>query len=119
MNLTQEQIKGQETVNNIIQECWKDESFKQELLKNPTAKLEEFLGKKLNFKSKAIKVMDQTDENCIYINIPKKLDIDEMELSEEQLEQVSGGILGCIAACICIAYCAYEVGCGAAAAAND
>ena len=43
-------------------------------------------------KGKKIVVEDQTESNVIYINIPQKVNIDEFELTEEQLETVSGGV---------------------------
>lgn len=40
---------------------------------------------------KTLVVRDQTDESTVYINIPVKLNIDDIELSEEQIEVVAGG----------------------------
>ena len=34
---------------------------------------------------------DQSDSNKIYLNIPQKIDFENLELSEEQLEKVAGG----------------------------
>jgi hypothetical protein len=36
-------------------------------------------------------VRDQTDESTVYINIPAKLNTEDVELNEEQLEVVAGG----------------------------
>jgi len=41
-----------------------------------------------------IVVEDQTDESIIYLNIPRKVNLDEFELTDEQLEMVAGGIVG-------------------------
>jgi hypothetical protein len=41
---------------------------------------------------KKIVVEDQTDESVIYLNIPAKVNIDDLTLTEEQLEQIAGGI---------------------------
>lgn len=38
-------------------------------------------------------VSDQTDPNMMYLYIPPKPDFDDMELTNEQLEQVAGGEL--------------------------
>ena len=42
---------------------------------------------------KSLIVSDQTDETIVYINIPAKQDLENMELNEEQLEAVAGGIM--------------------------
>ena len=98
MEFTQEQ----KVYAEIVQKAWEDAEFKKELVANPTATIEKFTGNKLNLpKGKTLVVRDQTDESVIYINIPasqkKSADV---ELNEEQLEAVSGGVVigpgGCI-----------------------
>jgi hypothetical protein len=97
MEFTQEQKLYAE----IVQKAWEDATFKKELVANPVATIEKFTGKKVNLpEGKTIVVRDQTDESVAYINIPaspkKAVDV---ELNEEQLEVVAGGIVwpgGCI-----------------------
>ncbi len=94
LQLTEKQQKAQEVMNNIISKCWEDKTFKQQLVANPVATIEKFTGKPTNIpKSKELVVIDQTDNRYIYFNIPTEPKIEEMELTDEQLELVSGGIL--------------------------
>jgi lactobin A/cerein 7B family class IIb bacteriocin len=68
------------------------------LIKNPVAAIEKVIGKDLtNLNDKRIVVEDQTDESVIYFNIPAKVNLNELELTEEQLEMISGGILPLVA----------------------
>jgi hypothetical protein len=88
MVFTQEQKLYEE----IVQKAWEDSNFKQELMTSPVTTIEKFTGKKLNLpEGKTIVVSDQTDDSAVYINIPAMTSIDNMELSEEQLEAVAGG----------------------------
>ena len=92
MEFTQEQKLYAE----IVQKAWEDTAFKKELVANPLATIEKFTGKKINLpKGKTLVVRDQTDGSVVYINIPatpkKSVDV---ELNEEQLEAVAGGIEG-------------------------
>ncbi|MDR6158247.1 hypothetical protein QF023_001763 [Chryseobacterium sp. SLBN-27] len=96
MEITQEQ----KTYAEIVQKAWEDAEFKKELVNNPVAAIEKFTGKKLNLpEGKKLVVRDQTDESAFYINIPAQpKNSADAELSEEQLEAVSGGIAigGCM-----------------------
>lgn len=88
MELTQEQKLFQE----IIQEAWGNAEFKKNLVANPVVAIENFTGRKLNIpEGKTLVVRDQTDESTVYINIPAQ-QLGDVELNEEQLELVSGGI---------------------------
>lgn len=88
MELTQEQKLFQE----IIQEAWSNTEFKKNLVANPVAAIENFTGRKLSIpEGKTLVVRDQTDESTVYINIPAQ-QLEDVELNEEQLELVSGGI---------------------------
>lgn len=71
MDLTEEQQKGQEVFFRIISEAWENDNFKKRLIENPDQTLEFFFGKKPPI-SKKIKVTDQSDPECLYINIPVK-----------------------------------------------
>ncbi|WP_415328995.1 NHLP leader peptide family RiPP precursor [Chryseobacterium sp. MMS23-Vi53] len=88
MEFTQEQKMYAE----IVQKAWDDAEFKNELVNNPVATIEKFTGKKLNLpEGKKLVVRDQSDESVVYINIPAAKSTVDAELSEEQLEAVSGG----------------------------
>lgn len=82
--------KGQEFISKVITEAWENETFKKDLINNPKATLEQFLGQSFDL-DKKIKVVDQTDSNYVYINIPAEPELEDVELSEDQLDLVSGG----------------------------
>lgn len=89
----EQQKKGAELLKTLTQKAWESASFKEQLVKNPTAAIEQVTGKTLsNLDGKRIVVEDQTDSSIIYLNIPAKLDLNELELTEEQLEMISGGV---------------------------
>jgi hypothetical protein len=76
----------------IVQKAWEDTAFKEELVANPVTAIEKLTGKKMNLPAgKTIVVSDQTDESTVYINIPAKQNMDDVELNEEELEMVAGG----------------------------
>ncbi len=84
--------REQKLYAEIVQKAWEDTEFKKELLVNPIEVIEKLIGKKLNLpKGKTVVVLDQTDESTVYINIPQKPNLNDIELNEEQLEAVSGG----------------------------
>lgn len=83
---------GQKLYEEIVQKAWDDDQFKNNLMKNPADTIEKFTGKKFNVpEGQTLVVKDQTDESIVYLNIPRKVDIDELELTDEQLEMVAGG----------------------------
>jgi len=89
MEFTQEQKLYAE----IVQKAWEDAKFKNELMANPIEAIEKSTGKKLNLPTgKTLVVRDQTDETTVYINIPAKPNTEDVELNEEQLEVVAGGM---------------------------
>ena len=94
MELTkQQQQEGQEVINALIAKCWEDEVFKQALIDTPKETIESFTGKPFNLpEGKSLVVHDQTDDAVLHINIPAKPDLDSMELTDEQLEAVAGGV---------------------------
>lgn len=85
--------KEQELLGTIISKAWDDAQFKQELIADPVAAIEKLTGEKVDLPGgKTLVVRDQTDESAIYINIPAKQELSDVELTEDQLEAVSGGI---------------------------
>lgn len=75
----------------IVTKAWEDETFKKQLIDNPIETIKKVTENHLDFVSKKVVVEDQTDKNKIYLNLPQKLDFENMELSEEQLEKIAGG----------------------------
>ena len=83
----------QKTYAEIVQKAWDDADFKKELTANPVSAIEKLTGRKLDMPlGKTLVVRDQTDESSVYINIPAKPNMEDVELNEEQLENVAGGV---------------------------
>lgn len=96
MKITQEQkVKGQEFYRNLVTKAWEDATFKEELIKNPKAAIKNLKGEELILPDHTqIVVEDQTEETNIYLNIPRKVNLNDFELTDEELEIVAGGIVG-------------------------
>lgn len=94
--------------SEIIKEANNNNEFKQKLIDSPKQAINNLYGGRLTFKNnKKIIVEDQTDQSKIFINIPPVIDIDEVDLTEEQLEVISGGTTtpACIyVVCLAIGY---------------
>ena len=93
----------------IIEKCWKDEEFKNKLLKNPNKTLfEEF---NTEFNNVNIRIIE-TEPNEIIIGIPPAPNND-IELTPESLDAVSGGAFAgrypTFETSICV--CSLHVGC--------
>lgn len=94
MKYTQEQQKkGAELMTALVEKAWESASFKDQLVKDPIVAIKEFAGQNFTMpEGKKVVVEDQTDDSVIYLNIPAEPNLDELELSAEQLEQISGGL---------------------------
>jgi hypothetical protein len=89
MDFNQAQENSEKNLKTIITKCWEDETFKQELVANPVQAIENLFGKPLDLKGKRLVITDQTDYSVAYINIP--VNLDNMELTDDDLEAVAGG----------------------------
>jgi uncharacterized protein YlzI (FlbEa/FlbD family) len=89
MEFTQEQ----KVYAEVVQRAWDNAEFKKELIANPLEAIEKLTGTKLSLpEGKTLVVRDQTDESVVYINIPAEpKKVDDLELTEDQLEVVAGG----------------------------
>ena len=77
---------------DVIAKAQEDVAFKKELIANPVEAIEKLTGAKLNLaEGKTIVVRDQTDDSTVFVNIPSKKEVEDLELNEEQLEAVAGG----------------------------
>ncbi len=85
-----ETTKGQELLQTLITKSWEDESFKEKLIADPKEEIEKITGKSLSG-DKKIFAVDQSNPDHVYINIPAKPDLEDVELTENQLEAVAGG----------------------------
>jgi hypothetical protein len=94
MKYTKEhQEKGAELMKSLVEKAWESASFKDQLIKNPLATIQEFTNKSFVLPdNQSIVVEDQTNESVIYFNIPAEPNLDGLELTEEQLELVAGGL---------------------------
>jgi len=84
--------KEQKLYQTIVNKAWEDGAYKKELIASPVSAIEGLTGERINLpEGKTIAVRDQTDTSVVYINIPAKVNMDDMELNEEQLEIIAGG----------------------------
>lgn len=91
-NTIKQQETGVELMKTLAHKAWESSAFKEQLIKNPVATIEQVTGKSVTMLvNKRIVVEDQTDGSLIYFNIPAKPNFDDLVLTEEQLETISGG----------------------------
>jgi len=84
--------RKQEIIEVIISKAWEDTSFRKELQIDPIKAIEKLTGVKVAVpEGKSLVITDQTDKSKIYVNIPSEPEVENMELTEEQLEAVAGG----------------------------
>ncbi|MBK6948965.1 MAG: NHLP leader peptide family RiPP precursor [Haliscomenobacter sp.] len=89
METTQEQKLNAQ----VIQKAWEDAQFMSDLKANPVAAMEKLTGHKIGLpEGQKLVVVDQSDDSTVYFNIPRKINVDSMQLTEEELELVAGGI---------------------------
>jgi hypothetical protein len=96
MNLLELQKKAENNLQKIYTKTWQDESFKQSLIHDPVTTLNKIAIGEFSFEGVKIQVNDQTDPSTLYLNIPANpqdlaMDFD-MELTEEDLELIAGGV---------------------------
>jgi len=95
MELTKEQQETQEVLAKVLTEAWENENFKQDLIQFPEDAIKKLTGKSLKIKEGAkMVVVDQSEKDTFYLNIPASPNVDDIELTEDQLELVAGGGLG-------------------------
>lgn len=82
-----------ELQNEVIKKAMKDEAFRTEIMKNPKAAIMKELNMTIP-ESMNIKIIEE-DPDTVAIVVPKITS----ELSESELENVSGG--GCVFNCFC------------------
>ncbi|WBX76792.1 hypothetical protein PG911_00605 [Tenacibaculum ovolyticum] len=83
-------LEKRELYQELVQKAWESITFKEQLVSNPEATIAEVLGVEAKGNSNIV-VEDQTDSSIIYLNIPKNITPDDITLTDEELELVSGG----------------------------
>lgn len=90
-----EPTQEQQLFQQVINEAWENAAFKAELIADPVAAIESLTGQRVNIpEGKTLVVRDQSEDNVVYVNVPASQSTDDVELNEEQLEAVSGGVHG-------------------------
>jgi ABC-type bacteriocin/lantibiotic exporter with double-glycine peptidase domain len=84
--------KKQQVLQAIISKAWEDTNFRKALISNPIEEIEKLTGVKVELpEGRELVIIDQTDKSKVYVNIPAEPEMENMELSEEQLENIAGG----------------------------
>jgi hypothetical protein len=87
-----EQKKEEEVLRLILSKAWEDVNFRKNLIANPISEIENLTGAKIVLpEGKTLVFNDQTDRSKVYVNIPSEPDIEDIELTEKQLEIIAGG----------------------------
>lgn len=91
MDYTQDQELFKECLEQTLIKAWEDEAFKKELIAAPVESIEKLTGKKLNLKTTVRMVVIDESAPTFCFKIPTKPELDDIELTEEQLAYVAGG----------------------------
>lgn len=87
-----ESRREQEVLQSVLSKAWEDQTFKKNLIEDPVNTIENFTGVKIVLpEGKTLIVIDQSDNSKVYMNIPAEPDLENMELTEDQLENIAGG----------------------------
>lgn len=77
-------------VQTVINKAWEDDQFRSALVRAPKSAIKGLTGLQIPSEVNIV-FSDQTDKETIFINIKPQPDIDNMELSDEELDMVAGG----------------------------
>ena len=111
MKHNKKQSEASQFIQSIVLKAQGDRTFKSRLISKPEETIEKMTGKIFDSKNNAkLIVEDQMDNNNIYLNIPRKVNSDNMELTDKQLEMVAGGWVPVVIALAVIAYNGFKDG---------
>jgi len=88
----EEQSKGNDLLKELVSRAQENAAFKDALINNPEETIKSVNPNIEIPEGMTIQVADQTSDSVIYINIPQQVNLDNIELTDEQMELVSGGI---------------------------
>jgi hypothetical protein len=78
----------------LTKAVWKDESLREEIMKNPREAVEKILGVKFK-EDVTVSAVDQTQENVVtFVLPPHPAETHEVEFTDEQLDAIAGGVGG-------------------------
>lgn len=89
-----ELTKEHSILQKVISEAWANPSFKQALLDDPQAAIKRLTGEDIELpEGKRLQVFDQSDPDIVCLNIPPQPSLENLELTDEQLEMIAGGVI--------------------------
>ncbi len=90
MEITNEQ----KILSQVINEAWNNPSFKQELMATPQEAVMKLTGETFSLpEGKTLEVCDNSKPGVVYLNIPEAPNMENLELTDAQLEVVAGGMI--------------------------
>lgn len=89
-----ELTKEQKILQQVINEAWNNPTFKQELIASPQEAVKKLTGETFSIpEGKTLEVFDQSKPGVVYLNIPESPNMDNVELTDKELEMVAGGVI--------------------------
>ncbi|WP_367393038.1 TOMM propeptide domain-containing protein [Lewinella sp. LCG006] len=78
----------------VVYEALNNPDFKAALIENPMEAIKSLTGQYIHLPEgkERLVVVDQTDPKAFYFNLPSHVNTDDVELTEDQLEAVAGGM---------------------------
>lgn len=107
-------VKSHEAVLDLVKKAQNDVSFKETFINNPKEVLETKFDKEITLpEGVRIEVVDQSDSDYIFLNIPRRVDVDDLQLTDADLEKISGGdgsVISCVVGAIVVGALIYGAG---------
>ncbi len=88
-----ELTKQQKVLQQVVTEAWDNPTFKQELIASPIEAIRKLTGETIQLpEGKTFQVFDQSNPDVVSLTIPPKPSLEDVELTDSQLEAVAGGV---------------------------